>query len=158
MLKRKLALAYILLVRLPLFTLWGDLEAGKNLTPHVSNGTAGPNVVQSPAPLDLFTLVLQIGVILLVSRFTGMLFKKLGQPQVDGDMAAGILLGPSVLGWAAPALSQTLFPVASLGYLTRQGLPPLISFQDMEVRSQESGVRMAAAYAFSIRLTSPGCC
>ena len=36
----------------------------------------------------------------------------------------------------------------------RQGLPPLISFQDMEVRSQKSGVRMAAAYAFSMRLTS----
>ena len=38
--------------------------------------------------------------------------------------------------------------------LTRQGLPPLISLWDMEVRSQEPEVRMAAAYAFSMRLTS----
>src|SRR5208283_3016604 len=43
--------------------------------------------------------------------------KKIKQPQVIGEMVAGILLGPSLLGWAAPALSKALFPAASLGYL-----------------------------------------
>ena len=45
-------------------------------------------------------------------------------------------------------------PDEDVQILTRQGLPPLISFQDMEVRSQESEARMVAAYAFSMRLTS----
>ena len=35
-------------------------------------------------------------------------------------MVAGILLGPSLLGWAAPALFQSLFPTSSLGYLNAQ--------------------------------------
>jgi Kef-type K+ transport system membrane component KefB len=46
-----------------------------------------------------------------------MLFKKIRQPQVVGEMVAGILLGPSLLGWVAPQLSSALFPASSLGYL-----------------------------------------
>lgn len=34
-----------------------------------------------------------------------------------GEMVAGIMLGPSFLGWAAPGLSRALFPAASLSYL-----------------------------------------
>ena len=52
-----------------------------------------------------------------MSGIAGLLFKRIKQPQVVGEMAAGILLGPSVLGWAAPALSHALFPASSLGYL-----------------------------------------
>src|SRR5262249_26770141 len=82
----------------------------------------------SAAPLNLIKLVLQIGVILLVSRLVGMLFKRIGQPQVIGEMVAGILLGPSLLGWAAPALSQTLFLGSSLGYLNALSQIGLILF------------------------------
>src|SRR5580704_250828 len=46
-----------------------------------------------------------------------MLFKRIKQPQVIGEMVAGILLGPSLLGWAAPWVSKAVFPTASLGYL-----------------------------------------
>src|SRR5688572_15023474 len=63
------------------------------------------------------TLLLQIAVVLVVARGVGWLFRRIGQPQVVGEMAAGILLGPSLLGWVAPDLSAALFPPASLGYL-----------------------------------------
>jgi Kef-type K+ transport system membrane component KefB len=62
-------------------------------------------------------LLLQIGAILLTARLTGKLFRRFGQPQVVGEMAAGIVLGPSVLGWLFPAVSARLFPAASLGFL-----------------------------------------
>ena len=65
----------------------------------------------------LLTLILQVAVVLLVARAVGFLFRRIHQPQVVGEMAAGILLGPSLLGWLAPDLSATLFPPASLGYL-----------------------------------------
>ncbi|HEX6384267.1 MAG TPA: cation:proton antiporter, partial [Anaerolineae bacterium] len=42
---------------------------------------------------------------------------KIGQPQVIGEMVAGILLGPSLLGWLAPGVSAALFPLESLGFL-----------------------------------------
>ncbi len=65
----------------------------------------------------LSTLLLQIGVILVTARSVGWLFRKLYQPQVMGEMVAGILLGPSLLGWLAPDAAAALFPAESLGYL-----------------------------------------
>jgi K+:H+ antiporter len=66
---------------------------------------------------NLFTLVLQITVILAVCRVMGSLFRRFHQPRVVGEMFAGILLGPSLLGWIAPQFSAYLFPPVSLGFL-----------------------------------------
>lgn len=68
--------------------------------------------------LNMFTLVLQIGVVLVVCRLVGNVFLKIQQPRVVGEMFAGIMLGPSLLGWIAPQLSAFLFPPASLGFLS----------------------------------------
>ena len=78
--------------------------------------------------VDLFKLILQIGVVLLTARIVGMLFKKIHQPQVMGEMVAGILLGPTLLGWMAPAMSKALFPPASLGYLNALSQVGLVLF------------------------------
>src|ERR1700688_4764310 len=67
---------------------------------------------------NLFILVLQIAVILAVCRAVGSLFRLVHQPRVVGEMFAGILLGPSLLGWVAPHLSGYLFPSTSLGSLS----------------------------------------
>jgi K+:H+ antiporter len=68
--------------------------------------------------LSPFTLVLQVAVILVVCRVVGGLFRYFHQPRVVGEMFAGILLGPSLLGWLAPGLSNLLFPSSSLSYLS----------------------------------------
>ena len=78
--------------------------------------------------VDLFKLILQIGVVLLTARIVGMIFKKIKQPQVMGEMVAGILLGPSLLGWIAPATSKALFPAASMGYLNALSQVGLVLF------------------------------
>jgi hypothetical protein len=78
--------------------------------------------------LDLFHLVLQIAVILVAARLVGFLFQKIHQPQVMGEMVAGILLGPSLLGWLAPGVSASLFPPASLGYLNALSQVGLVVF------------------------------
>lgn len=67
---------------------------------------------------DLPKLLLQIAVILLMARIVGWLFQKIHQPQVIGEMIAGLLLGPSLLGWVAPKASAFLFPPESLGFLS----------------------------------------
>jgi Kef-type K+ transport system membrane component KefB len=66
---------------------------------------------------NLFLLLLQIIVILGVARLVGRLFRLIRQPQVVGEMVAGILLGPSLLGLVAPRVYGFLFPPDSLGYL-----------------------------------------
>ncbi len=67
---------------------------------------------------DLLLLLVQIGAILALARLVGWLFRKIRQPQVMGEMVAGILLGPSLFGWLAPEASAALFPPQSLGFLS----------------------------------------
>ncbi len=62
-------------------------------------------------------LILQILVILLVSRLTAYLFGFIGQPAVMGETIGGILLGPSLAGALFPEFSHFLFPPDSLGRL-----------------------------------------
>lgn len=53
---------------------------------------------------------LQLTVILAACRLAGIVAQRLGQPQVVGEMIAGVVLGPSLLGRIAPDLQATLFP------------------------------------------------
>lgn len=65
----------------------------------------------------LAILLLQIITIIIVARFFGWIFRKIGQPSVIGEMIAGIVLGPSVVGLYFPEYFHSLFPIASLGNL-----------------------------------------
>ena len=73
-------------------------------------------------------LLLQIITILLTCRLFGWLFQKIGQPTVIGEIVAGIILGPSVLGHLLPSVSTFLFPVESLGNITMLSQFGLILF------------------------------
>ena len=53
---------------------------------------------------------LQLAVILGICRLVGFLAGKIGQPQVVGEMIAGVLLGPSLFGLLWPALQHRVFP------------------------------------------------
>jgi len=60
----------------------------------------------------------QVLTILLATRACGLAVRRLGQPHVVGEMLAGILLGPSLLGLLAPGASSALFPPSSLEVLS----------------------------------------
>lgn len=59
-------------------------------------------------------LLLQLLVILTVARSFGWISGIFGQPTVIGEIVAGIVLGPSLLGWVFPEYSSFLFPKDSL--------------------------------------------
>ncbi|SCY95131.1 Kef-type K+ transport system, membrane component KefB [Flavobacterium anhuiense] len=65
----------------------------------------------------LAILLAQIVTIILVARLFGWFFRKIGQPSVIGEMIAGIVLGPSLVGMYFPEFSAALFPKESLGNL-----------------------------------------
>lgn len=70
-------------------------------------------------------LLLQIITILIAVRIFGWLFLKIGQPTVIGEIVAGIVLGPSVLGHLFPEASEFLFrpeSLANINILSEFGL------------------------------------
>lgn len=72
----------------------------------------------SAAPLkplghhELLLLLLQLALLLLVARSLGELMRRWHQPQVIGELLAGVLLGPSVFGAALPQLQAQFFPAS----------------------------------------------
>ncbi len=58
--------------------------------------------------------LLQIIIIISISRIFSYLMRLLGQPTVIGEIIAGIFLGPSVFGSAMPLIWSSVFPIASL--------------------------------------------
>ncbi|MDX1892076.1 cation:proton antiporter [Mycolicibacterium sp. 050158] len=62
-----------------------------------------------PAPVAVH-FFLELAVILLACRAMGMVARRFGQPQVVGEMIAGVVLGPSLLGLIAPEVQHSLFP------------------------------------------------
>jgi len=80
-------------------------------------GGAVMSVPMPPAALATLFL-LDLAVILATCRLVGWAARRwLGQPQVVGEMIAGIVLGPSLLGVLAPGLEATLFPDPAKGLL-----------------------------------------
>jgi len=74
-------------------------------------------------PLSI--LLLQVIVILIISKIFGLIFRKLGQQTVVGEIIAGIFLGTSLIGWLLPDVSAFLFPQSSfvsLQFLSQIGL------------------------------------
>lgn len=66
---------------------------------------------------ELKLLFLEMAVILIAVRLVGSVFRRFRQPSVIGEMAAGLLLGPSVLGHFAPGTLNSLFPASNIGPL-----------------------------------------
>ncbi len=85
-------------------------------------------------PLAL--LLAQIVTIILVARFFGWVCTRIKLPAVVGEMFAGIVLGPSLLGLYFPEFSAVLFPVKSLGnlqFLSQIGLILFMFIVGMEL-------------------------
>ncbi|HUO47177.1 MAG TPA: cation:proton antiporter [Acidimicrobiia bacterium] len=64
------------------------------------------------APLDehqMFALLVQLALLVGMARLFGALMRRLKQPSVVGEILAGVLLGPSVLGAIAPGLWDSIF-------------------------------------------------
>lgn len=53
---------------------------------------------------------LELAAIIAACRVVGLVARRFGQPQVVGEMVAGVILGPSVFGEFAPGLQHDLFP------------------------------------------------
>lgn len=96
---------------------------------------------------------LQMAVILLACRWVGALARRLGQPQVVGEMIAGVLLGPSLLGWIWPQATELVFTRESRGILyagAQLGVGLYMFLVGLEFRTDHFRARARSAVSVSL--------
>jgi Kef-type K+ transport system membrane component KefB len=86
-------------------------------TPPASAHVAVTDALRTNYDNPLGHLLVQLLVVIALAQLAGRVFKRMGQPVVVGEIVAGIVLGPSLLGWLAPQCFAFLFPTPSLGML-----------------------------------------
>ncbi|HEV3215580.1 MAG TPA: cation:proton antiporter [Vicinamibacterales bacterium] len=99
-----------------LFLLIRGYGEGLPAPPPAAGGTSGGSAATA-TPDTLFHVLLALAAVLVAGRSTGLLLGLLGQPVVIGEVVAGILLGPSLLGRVAPSVSAYILPVEVAPYL-----------------------------------------
>ncbi|MFN6218115.1 MAG: cation:proton antiporter [Aphanizomenon sp.] len=62
-------------------------------------------------------VLIEVLIVIGLSRLVGLGFKAIKQPLVIGEIFAGIMLGPSLFGLIAPGLAHSLFPAETMPYL-----------------------------------------
>src|SRR5689334_1110200 len=93
-------------------------------------------------------------VILAACRLCGWVVRRwLRQPQVIGEMIAGVLLGPSLFGTIAPAAQQFLFPPESrpmLGVVSQLGIAIYMFLVGLDFRSADFKSNVRGAVSVSL--------
>lgn len=158
---KKLTLFYIITIGCLLgciyvvFKLGEGLQSSEIIHKETGDGSSGVVSVFVKAfshPLSVF--ILQLILIITISRFFSFIFKKLGQPTVIGEIIAGIALGPSLFGALAPAASSFIFPPESLVNIQMLSQVGLILFMfvigmelDLSVLKKKAGTAVIISHA-----------
>jgi len=117
------AISYIFFIGLLAAVMWYVFDTGKTLEQtafsimSAQKHTSLAETVNSAIRHPVAIFILQLVLVIASSQVCAYFFKKIGQPAVMGEIIAGILLGPSLLGAIAPAFSSFVFPASSLGNL-----------------------------------------
>jgi Kef-type K+ transport system membrane component KefB len=94
-------------------------SVGETLTaPARATMNAAPAAAAPMAPDALFHVLLALAAVLAIGRLLGRWFAAIGQTPVVGEVVAGILLGPSLLGRLAPSVSEYVLPASIAPFLS----------------------------------------
>jgi Kef-type K+ transport system membrane component KefB len=107
-------------------------------------------------PLDQIAAIcfIDIAIIMVVARLAGAAFKKIHQPAVVGEIVAGILLGPTLLGAFPGHLPNHIFPTDARPYLNVLAQLGLIIFMfivglEVDAKLMKGRARLAASVSLS---------
>lgn len=156
-------LFYLLIVLIFAGGLWATIYTGREFV--MTDGSHAPTMATISTAFDHFMegvyhhstssiglLLLQIFIILVVARITGWLFTRMHQPAVIGEIVAGILLGPTLMGNVWPEGFAFLFPASSLGaieLLSQFGLILFMFAVGMELNLHDIKVRFTDSLVIS---------
>jgi len=125
----RLAVAYGALVVVPAVIAIVLLSRGGETTATLRAEKAG---------FPLITLLIAVSVVVVACKLSGMLMQRIGQPPVTGEIVAGIVLGPSVLGAFWPAGASAVLPasiVPNLNVLAQVGVVLFLMLAGLEINT-----------------------
>ncbi|MFN8311137.1 MAG: cation:proton antiporter [Chitinophagales bacterium] len=153
-LKRYLIIILPLLAAIGVLMYFGESLKPSAILAEVKNVHAGEGGFAERLKHPLAELLTQMLVILLTAKLVGYLFKLIGQQEVMGEIAAGIVLGPSLLGWLWPVASAFLFPAESLKNLQMLSQIGLVLFMfvigmelDIEIVKRRASEALLVSHA-----------
>lgn len=97
-------------------------------------------------------VLLALTTIIVAGRLLGVVCTRLGQPRVIGEVVAGILLGPTLLGRICPAAMEFVLPpaaMAPLGVLAQLGIVIYMFLVGVELNGAALRSRLGAATAIA---------
>ncbi|HEY2835773.1 MAG TPA: cation:proton antiporter [Rhizomicrobium sp.] len=118
-----------------------------------AGGTAGNGASGTGRTEAILTA--EVVLLLLVGRILGEGMQRLGQPALMGNLLAGLVLGPSLLGWVWPEAQKFIFPAdpaqkAMIDGLSQIGILMLLLLTGMETDVKLVGKMKGAAVAISL--------
>jgi Kef-type K+ transport system membrane component KefB len=100
----------------------------------------------------LVQVLVTLTAVLITGRLLGVLFRRLGQPPVIGEVLGGIILGPSLLGAVAPGVATFIMPPSVapvLGVIAQLGVILYMFLVGLELNSELLRQRVHATVAIS---------
>lgn len=157
-----LVVIYVLLLIATVIAFWGIQQLGQGLfvTPSIASEATAESLGKSGPRIDvLLHLLATLAAIIGLGNLLAWLFVRFGQPAVIGEVVAGILLGPSLLGRISPAAMHWLIPspesdphglvVSSLKMIAQLGVVLYMFLVGLELNTQKVGRQAHTAIAIS---------
>ncbi len=127
---------------------WGtELEA-----PAASESVVQNRAALAGKPDALVHVLVALAAVLATGRLLGVVFRSIGQPPVIGEVVAGILLGPSLLGQVWPQAATFILPTSVAPYLSviaQLGVILYMFLVGLELNPRVLGERAHATLAIS---------
>lgn len=117
MIKARTTLVYIAMIAAGVGIFFWLLALGGSLHAPQGSGSFGRHALHASGAV-LTHVLLALVVIIVCARGLGWAFRRLNQPPVVGEMIAGIMLGPSLLGRFAPGAEVFILPNSVAPYLS----------------------------------------
>ena len=126
---------------------------GEAPLPNVAASVAVPNTaVEATSGNALLHVLVALTAVVALGRVLGWVFRRLGQPPVIGEVIAGIVLGPSVLGAISPAAMDLVLPASvapQLGVIAQLGIILYMFLVGLELNAGQVRQKVHAALAIS---------